>query len=254
MNAEIGERRVALVTGGASGIGRAAALALARAGHDLVIADRQEDLGAEVVGELRGLSVGAEFAATDVTSAADVQRAVELAKSRFGRLDAAVNAAGIDGAAAFTHDYDESEFERVLEINLKGVWLSMKHEIPAMIESGGGAIVNISSGAAVVGVPTMPAYVSSKAGVIGLSRTAAVEYAREGVRVNAITPGVIQTPMLEKLIAESAEETEAAAAVTPMQRVGEAREVADVAAFLCSDGASYVTGAVIAVDGGLRAK
>jgi NAD(P)-dependent dehydrogenase (short-subunit alcohol dehydrogenase family) len=241
------------VTGGASGIGRATARAFAAEGTSVVVADRQQDLGEETVAELRGLGVAAEFVVTDITDDVDAAAMVAAAISSFGRLDVAVNCAGVDGGAAPTHEYDEGEFDRVVAINLKGIWLSLKHEAPAMFERGG-AIVNISSGAALVGVPTMPAYVASKAGVIGLTKTTALEYAGQGIRVNAICPGVTETPMVEKLFTEVAEAAMQAAEMTPMKRLARPEEIAACAVYLCSDGASYITGTAIPVDGGLRAQ
>lgn len=247
-------RRVALVTGGASGIGRAAALALAGREHIVVVADLQEEAGASIVAELREAGADALFVHAEVSNPSNVEEAVRVTESSYGRLDVAVNAAGIGGPTAITHLYEEQAFDQVVAINLKGVWLAMKYEIAAMVESGGGAIVNVASGAAVVGVPTMAAYVASKAGVIGLTRTAAVEYAPVGIRVNAVNPGVIDTPMVRQLEVAGGGATEAAASATPMGRVGTPSEVGEVIAFLCSSQASYVTGTVVPVDGGLRSK
>ena len=172
----------------------------------------------------------------------------------FGRLDFAFNNAGIEGQSGLVHDYSEAEFDRVIAVNLKGVFLSMKHELPVMLAAGGGVIVNCSSIAGLVGFAGSPAYVASKHGVVGLTKTAALDYALSGIRVNAICPGVIATPMVDRALGSSAEADATIAQMEPMGRAGLPEEIASAALWLCSDGAAFTTGQAIAVDGGLTTR
>ena len=250
--------RVAVVTGGNSGIGRAAALALARAGARVVVAARREPEGAAVVEEIEAAGGVATFVQTDVAKEADVERMVRTSLRAYGRLDVAFNNAGADTTSGVSKgtavtELVEADWDRILDVNLKGVWLSMKHELPPMLEAGAGSIVNTSSIAGLVGVRNSAAYTASKHGVVGLTKAAALEVAGSGVRVNAVCPGTVETPMLERLFAAQPERRAAYAAAEPMGRIAEPREVADVVVFLCSDAASYLTGAAIPVDGGWAA-
>ncbi len=197
------EDKVALVTGGSSGIGRATALAFARAGARVVIADIAEDGGEETIALIKAAGGAAIFVRTDVSKAADVAALIRAAVSTFGRLDYAFNNAGIDGDTVPTADGSEANWDHVLATNLKGVWLCMKHEIPYMLQQGHGAIVNTASVAGLVGFPGLAAYTASKHAIVGLTKTAALEYARAGIRINAVCPGAIRTPALDRFIAQA---------------------------------------------------
>jgi NAD(P)-dependent dehydrogenase (short-subunit alcohol dehydrogenase family) len=252
------EGKVALVTGGASGIGRATALTFAREGAKLVIADLNEDGGRQTVHMVTEQGGGAIFVKTDVTQATAVEALISKAVETYGRLDCAHNNAGISGAGIggdlrmLTAEYPEERWHQVLAINLTGVWLCMKYEIPQMLTQGGGAIVNTASVAGLVGSVGLSAYVASKHGVVGLTKTAALEYAKQGIRVNCVCPGVIQTPMTERALRDPA--LQALITARPMGRVGTPEEVAEAVVWLCSDAASFVTGHTMTVDGGMVAQ
>ena len=250
--------RVALVTGAASGIGRATALAFAREGAGVVVADIDPKGGEETVRLIQqdeGGSHEAVFIAADVSDAAQVEVLIDRAVSTYGRLDFAHNNAGIEGTGDLTHLYPEQMWRRVLEVNVLGVWLCMKYEIPQMLRQGGGAIVNTASVAGLVAsVAAGSAYSASKHAVVGLTKTAALEYAQRGIRINAVCPGVIQTPMVERLIAKKPGAKERFATVEPVGRLGTPEEIAAAVVWLCSDAASFVTGLPMAVDGGLVAQ
>lgn len=247
--------KVALVTGGGNGIGREAALAFAREGARVAVADYEAESARETVAMINGAGGQAISLSGDVTVAAQVQTMVDGVLAAYGRLDCAFNNAGIaphqvDSAGKLTHEWSEDSFDRMIEVNLKSVWLCMKHEIPLMRTSGGGAIVNTASVAGLIGLRTATGYVAAKHAVIGLTKSAALEYAEEGIRVNAVCPGYIVT----RMTAPTREtRSEAIIARTPMRRFGEPREIAEMVVWLCSDRASYVTGAAYEVDGGLTA-
>jgi NAD(P)-dependent dehydrogenase (short-subunit alcohol dehydrogenase family) len=248
------EGKVALVTGAGSGIGRAAALAFAREGAKVVVADVAVEGGNETVQLVEKAGGQGFFVKADVSAAASVEEMVRTAVDQFGGLDCAFNNAGIEGAQAPTDECTEENWDRVLTVNLKGVWLCLKHEIAYMRTHGGGAIVNTASVAGLVGFPNIPAYNASKGGVVQLTRTAALEYAKEGIRVNAVCPGVIRTPMVERFLGGSPEAEAQFTAMEPVGRMGTPEEVAEAAVWLCSDGASFVTGLPMPVDGGLVAQ
>jgi NAD(P)-dependent dehydrogenase (short-subunit alcohol dehydrogenase family) len=242
--------KVALVTGGASGLGRASALALARAGVRLVVADVDEAGGKETVARINDAAGEAHFVRADVTIPEAVEAMVAATVERFGRLDCAVNNAGTTGPGGRTADYSLDDWNRTLALNLTGVFLCMKYEIPRMVEQGGGAIVNMSSGAGLVGFAGLPAYVASKHGVVGLTRAAALEYVKDGVRINAVCPGSTRTPMLEGFMAGDEQIERMMTASVPLGRLGRPEEIAEAVVWLCSDAASFVVGHAMAVDGG----
>jgi NAD(P)-dependent dehydrogenase (short-subunit alcohol dehydrogenase family) len=252
--AELLQGKIALVTGGGSGIGRASALAFAREGAKVVVADVVIDGGEETLGLIKKAGGEAIFVKADVSKAAEVEALVNKAVEAYGRLDCTYNNAGIEGIMASTTDYTEEAWDRVMAINLKGVWLCMKYEIPQMLKQGGGAIVNTASVAGLLGGQRMPAYVASKHGVVGLTKTAALEYAKSGIRVNAVCPGAIRTPMMERAIAMRPEFERQALAAEPIGRMAKPEEVAEAVAWLCSDAASFVTGHSMVVDGGMVAQ
>jgi len=246
--------RVALVTGAASGIGRATALSFAREGAVVVVSDVDMPGGEETVQMIQVEDGQAIFMRADVASPADVETLVETAMDNFGRLDYAFNNAGIEGEMASTADCSEENWDRVLAVNLKGVWLCMKSEIPAMQELGGGVIVNCASVAGLVGFRNLPAYCASKGGVVELSRATALECAGTNIRVNSVCPGVIRTPMVDRVIGGDAELEVEFTALEPVGRLGKPEEIAASVLWLCSEGAGFVTGHALTVDGGLVAQ
>jgi NAD(P)-dependent dehydrogenase (short-subunit alcohol dehydrogenase family) len=248
------EGKVALVTGGASGIGRATALTFAREGAKLIIADMNEDGGHQTVHMITEKGGEAIFVRTDVSQAVEVQALISTAVETYGRLDCAHNNAGIwGGLRALTAEYPEDRWHQVIAVNLTGVWLCMKYEIPQMLSQGSGAIVNTASAAGLVGGRGISAYVASKHGVVGLTKTAALEYAQQGIRVNCICPGYIQTPMTAPGMEDPARMA-LMLAREPIGRVGQPEEVAEAVVWLCSDAASFVTGHTMTVDGGYVAQ
>lgn len=242
--------KVALVTGAASGIGRATALAFARLGAKTVVADVLVEGGEETVRLIKAAGGEALFVRTDVAQATEVETLLQKIVEHYGRLDYAHNNAGIEGEGALTADCTEENWDRIISINLKGVWLCMKYEIPQMLKCGGGAIVNTASVAGIIGIPGAPAYCAAKGGVVQLTRTAALEYAKAGIRVNAVCPGAIRTPMVERLMGDQAEAEAGFIAQEPIGRLGKPEEIAEAVVWLCSDAASFVTGNPMPVDGG----
>jgi NAD(P)-dependent dehydrogenase (short-subunit alcohol dehydrogenase family) len=255
------EGRVALVTGGSSGIGRATALAFAKEGAAVVIASRGVERGEAVRQELKALGAEAEFIPTDVSQAEQVEILVQRTVERFGRLDCAFNNAAALDAGVFkpTADFSEEEFDQHIAFNLKSVWLCMKHEIAQMLRQGtGGTIVNTSSINGLGGVPYNALYAAAKAGVLGLTKSAAQEYAKNGIRINALVAGGFRTPMLESVFERvSPQDPSAAEAgfsqLVPLGRIGRPEEAAEAVLWLCSEASSYVTGNSLIVDGGATA-
>ncbi len=246
--------RVALVTGGGSGIGRASAMAFARAGATVVVSDVSRDGGEETVRSIAAEGGEAAFIPADVSNGEQVAALVAATLTRYGRLDYAHNNGGIEGPLANVVDLEEDDWDRVIDINLKGVWWCLKHEIPTMLANGGGAIVNTASVSGQKGFPPLlPAYVASKFGVVGLTAVAARYYASQGVRINAVCPGAIDTPMLDR-IGEGAQRLGISlVAENPAGRRGDPAEVAEAVVWLCSDGASFITGQTLTIDGGFLA-
>lgn len=247
--------KTALVTGGASGIGRATALAFAREGALVAVADRTEVAAQGTVAAINAAGGQAIAIAADVTREDDVAGMVARALIAFGRLDCAFNNAGIapfqvGPVGQKTHELGESSWAGVIAVNLTGVFLCMKHQVPAMLRQGGGAIVNTASIAGLVGLPTSGAYAASKHGVIGLTKSAALEYAQDRIRVNAVCPGYIRTPMTDESVARRGEEL---MSKIPMRRLGTPEEIAEMVVWLCSERASYVTGSAYTVDGAYSA-
>jgi NAD(P)-dependent dehydrogenase (short-subunit alcohol dehydrogenase family) len=248
--------KVALVTGGSAGIGLATAIAFAREGADVVIASRNEDRGEHAVRLIKEAGGDAMFVKADVSSGSDVEALIRAVVSSFGRIDMAFNNAGATGALLPLADQTEKDFDDAINVNLKGAFLCMKHEILQMVKQGGGAIVNTSAVAGLNGAPKASVYSAGKHGVLGLTKSAAIEYAKAGIRVNAVCAGVIRTPGLDLtnrwLFADDAPKAEAWwASHVPMRRTGRADEVAQAVLWLCSEAASYVTGSALVVDGGL---
>jgi NAD(P)-dependent dehydrogenase (short-subunit alcohol dehydrogenase family) len=249
------EGKVALVTGGGSGIGRATALAFAREGAQIVIGNRNVQRGEETVSLIRDAGGTASFKRTDVLVAAEVKALVDHAVTTYGRLDVAFNNAGIEGEVKPTLvDQTEANFDAVMGVNVKGVWLSMKYEIPKMLDQGGGAIVNCSSVAGVIAFPGIGIYAASKHAVIGLTKTAALEYSAQGIRINAVNPAVIDTEMVDRLADGMNMKKDDLTTFHPIGRIGQVEEVAEAVLWLCSDKASFVTGHSLLIDGGFTAR
>lgn len=251
------EGKVAIITGAASGIGRATALQFAREGARVVVSDVEEEGGAETVGLIEAAGGEAVFVAADVSDGEQVAALVRATVETYGRLDAAFNNAGTEGVMTEMVEYPDDAWDRVMAINLKGVWQCMRHQIPAMLEAGGGSIVNCASVAGVVGFGTASAYAASKHGVLGLTKVAALEYSARGVRVNAVCPGVIETPMVMQRGLHAGEDRtvyDSLVDLHPIGRLGRAEEIADAVVWLSSDGASFVTGHPLVVDGGFVAR
>lgn len=246
--------KVALVTGGGVGIGRATALAFARNGAQVVIGNRNVERGNEVVKEILDSGGEASFLRTDVENESDIKALVDHAIATYGRLDVAFNNAGIEGLVAPTVDQTADNFRSVMDINVRGVWLSMKYQIPAMLKAGGGAIVNNSSVAGLIGFGGLSIYSASKHAVMGLSKCAALEYSAQGIRINTVNPAVIDTAMVDRLADSLNTEKESLSVLHPIGRIGHPDEVASAVLWLCSDKASFVTGIGLPVDGAFTAQ
>lgn len=242
--------KVAFVTGGSTGIGRATALAFAEHGAHVVVADVNLDAGGKTAQLIQESGGKGHFVRCDVSKDADVKKAIEDTVGLFGRIDFAFNNAGTEGIQAMTKDCSEENWDRVIAVNLKGVWLCMKYELQQMLKQGGGSIVNCSSIAGLIGFNAVPAYVASKHGVLGLTKTAALEYAKSGIRINAVCPGVIDTPMIERATHGDANAINMYAAGEPVGRLGRPQEIAAAVLWLSSEQSSFVTGHPLVVDGG----
>lgn len=245
--------KVALVTGGSFGIGKATAIAFAQRGARVVIADWLEDKEGLALKAIKEAGSEAIFIQCDVSNANQVKAMIDKSIATYGRLDYAFNNAGIEGTTAQTHECTEENWDKTVDINLKGIWLCMKNEIRQMLKQGGGAIVNCASVAGLNGFAGLPAYTASKHGVIGLTKTAALENAKAGIRVNAVCPGVIHTAMVDRVTGKDKEVEKAYIAMEPVGRMGTPEEVAEAVVWLCSDAASFVTGHAMTVDGGFTA-
>ncbi len=245
--------KIVLVTGGASGIGAATAVAFADAGATVVVADIADVAGRSVAADIQAAGGQAEFVRVDVTLAGEVEDLIAGVVARHGQLDHAFNNAGIEEESRRLADGDEALFDRMLAINVKGVWLCMKYELAQMARQRHGSIVNTASVAGLVGAPKHAIYAASKHAVLGLTRSAAAEYGRIGVRVNAICPGVIRTPMFERALQRQLASLEAITAMHPMGRIGEVAEVANAVLFLCSEASPFITGHALTIDGGMTA-
>lgn len=244
------EGKTALVMGGTAGIGRATALCFASAGANVVISGLGSNEGREVESAVRAAGVEALFIEADVSREAHVQQVTARAVAQFGRIDAAVNNAGIEGKFGPVQDATVDDFERIIGVNLKGVWLGMKYQIPQMLSQGAGAIVNTASSAGVTGIPNVALYTASKHGVVGLTKATALELAASKIRVNAVAPGPVNTGLLHRMIGGNIDVSVIAGQV-PMKRVSEPEETARAIVWLCSDEASFITGHTLVVDGGL---
>jgi NAD(P)-dependent dehydrogenase (short-subunit alcohol dehydrogenase family) len=246
--------KVAIVTGGTSGIGRAAAIAYAQQEAKVVVAGRRVDEGEKTVRLIKDAGGDALFVRTDVTQESDIKAMVDKTINTFGRLDIAFNNAGVYGEAPSLIEQTDAEYDRMMTANVKGVWLSMKYEIAQMLRQGSGAIVNSSSILGVVAMPSVPLYTASKYAVVGLTKAAALQYAKLGIRVNAVGPGAIQTDMFESATGGQDEAKAYMAGLHPIGRVGQPSEVANAVLWLSSDSASFVTGETLMVDGGFVAQ
>ncbi len=248
------EKRVALVTGGSTGIGRATSLAFAKTCSRVAVSDVLVEEGKKTVEMIKKEGEEAIFIKADVSKSEEVKSMIDKVVKTYGRLDCAFNNAGIEGDQGTTAECTIENWNRVIGINLTGVWLCMKYEIPEMLKTGGGSIVNMASVAGRVGFPNIPAYTASKHGVNGLTKTAALEYATQGIRVNAVCPGIIHTEMIDRFTGGDQKALEQMVALEPVGRLGAPEEVANAVIWLCSEAASFVTGHPLVVDGGFVAQ
>lgn len=242
--------KTALVFGATAGIGRSVVIAFASAGANVFISGLGAHEGREVEASARAKGVEAVFMEADVTRESEVQAVVSRAAEHFGRIHAAVNNAGIEGRFGPVHELQESEFDRIIGVNLKGIWLGLKYEIPHMLAHGGGAIVNTASSAGVTGIANVAVYTASKHGVVGLTKATALELAQSNIRVNAVAPGPVNTGLLRRMV-EGHMDLSVIADAVPMRRISEPEESAQAILWLCSDRASFITGHTLVVDGGL---
>lgn len=243
-------KKTAFITGASMGIGKATALAFAKNGAQVVVVDVNLDAGMGVVQDIENKNGRAIFIKCDVSKDIEIKNAIEKTIIHFGSLDYAFNNAGIEGQQAITPDCTLENWDQTINVNLKGVWLCMKYQIPQMLKQGSGAIVNCASIAGLVGFAGSPAYVASKHGVIGLTKTAALEYAKQKIRVNAVCPGVIKTPMIDRFTHGDMQAEKELAQAEPIGRLGQPEEISEAVLWLCSEKSSFVTGHSLAVDGG----
>jgi NAD(P)-dependent dehydrogenase (short-subunit alcohol dehydrogenase family) len=246
------KNKVVVITGGASGIGKATAIAFAQKGAKVVVVDVTEHL--ETLTLIHNMGEEAIFIPCDVSDSVQVKAMIEKTIATYGGIDFAFNNAGIEGESANTQECSEENWDKTMAVNLKGIWLCMKYEIPEMLKHGKGVIINCASVAGLVGFGGLPAYVASKHGVIGLTKTAALEFAKKGIRVNAVCPGIIETPMMDRLSGNDLEAIARFSAMEPMGRYGKPEEIANAVLWMCSDDASFLTGHAMAVDGGFVAQ
>ena len=248
------ENKIGLVTGGGMGIGRAICLGFAREGAKVVVADFNEEAGQETVQLIQEAGGEAVFARGDVSKEAEVEATIQAAIDAFGRLDIACNSAAVSRGSGPIHEFSREVFNQTLDMCLTNTWLCMKYEIPAMLANGGGAIVNISSNSSLKGQAHNTAYAAAKGGVNILTKSSAAEYGGQGIRINAVSPGVIRTPGIEQYFEEQPHVKEQLEGAAVLNRLGEPEEIAEAVIFLCSDRASYITGQLLSVDGGSAVK
>ena len=244
------ENKVALVTGGTSGIGKATALTFGKAGAKVVFSGRREKEGEDTANLIRQSGAECLFVRSDVSSEAEVKALIQKTVEYYGRLDCAFNNAGIDPPTKPLHEQSVADFDKLMAINVRGLFLCMKYEIQQMLTQGVGVVVNNSSMGGLIAFPGMSPYIASKHAVMGLTRSAALDYAQQGIRINAVNPGIIATDMMDRLADGNPDQM---ASIVPMGRLGQAEEIAVTVVFLCSDAASYITGQPIVIDGGYTA-